>query len=129
MDIHVVVPIHLDALYVSEASPAVPAMADFARLPYFDGVRDVNASVPWLGAEAASECFDDLSLVLEKGIHLHWRLPKGLTTGTQLADGTTAFLPLPDRWLVTRGRYSDAGLAVEKQWVIESDYLHPEGTT
>jgi hypothetical protein len=33
----IAVPIHLDALYVKEQSTVAPAMADFTRLPYFDG--------------------------------------------------------------------------------------------
>jgi hypothetical protein len=53
----IVVPIHLDALYVKERSQVVPPTADFARLPYFDGLHDVHASVPFLGEQAATEPF------------------------------------------------------------------------
>jgi hypothetical protein len=122
------VPIHLDALYVKEASPVVPPSADFSRLPYFDGQRDINSSVPWLGESAASDAFDPREVTLQKGIHLHWRFPKALTKGTQSADGTASFPSLPNRWLVTRGRENGNQRTIEDQWVIESDYLHPEGT-
>ena len=49
----IAVPIHLDALYVKEQSTVAPAMADFTRLPYFDGDRDINSQRPWLGETAA----------------------------------------------------------------------------
>ena len=132
------VPIHLDALYVKEQSTVAPAMADFRRLPYFDGQQDINAQAPWLGETAASEPFGSATTVLKKGIHLHWRFPKGLTTGIQSGDGKILFPNLPDRWLIVRGR-DTGGLiirghdtrdnrVVEGQWMIESNYLHPKGT-
>src|SRR5580698_65186 len=122
------VPIHLDALYVKEPSPVVPPSADFTRLPYFDGQRDINSSVPWLGESAASDAFDPREVILQKGIHLHWRFPKALTKGTQSADGNVSFPSLPNRWLVTRGRENGNLRTIEDQWVIESNYLHPEGS-
>lgn len=41
------VPIHLDALYVpgSGELSVIEPMADFTRLPYFDGKQDVNPDV------------------------------------------------------------------------------------
>lgn len=129
----IAVPIHVDALYVKEPSSVAPAAADFTRLPFFDGERDVNGQVPWLGEFAASEAFGSSTMGLKKGIHLHWRFPKGLTTGiqprggeTQPRDGRIVFPYLPDRWLVTRGREDGGTRVVEDQWVIESNYLHPE---
>jgi hypothetical protein len=125
----IAVPIHLDALYVKEQSTVAPAMADFTRLPYFDGDRDINSQRPWLGETAASEPFGSTNTVLKKGIHLHWRFPTGLTTGIQSGDGKIAFPNLPDRWLIIRGRDTGGNQVVEEKWMIESNYMHPEGTT
>jgi len=64
--------------------------------------------------------------VLKKGIHLHWRFPKGLTTGIRASDGKIIFPNLPDRWLIVRGHDTDRNRF--ETWVIESNYLHPQGT-
>jgi len=93
----IVVPLHLDALYVQDPSPVAPPSADFSRLPFFDGQQDHNASIPWLGDSAANDSFDAARLLLPNGIHLHWRFPMPLTTGAQNANGTTIFPALPDR--------------------------------
>jgi len=39
------VPIHLDALFLKKDRSVVETMADFSRLPYFDGKRDINPDV------------------------------------------------------------------------------------
>ncbi|HEX3681694.1 MAG TPA: hypothetical protein VHU83_04060 [Bryobacteraceae bacterium] len=120
------VPIHLDALYVKEPSRVAAPMADFTRLPFFDGDRDVNPQAAWLGETAARRPFTDDAFDLKKGIHLHWRFPKGLSTGIQLADGRIQFPHLPDRWIVTRGRDTNGTRTIEERWVVDSSYLHPE---
>lgn len=125
---YLVVPIHLDALYVKDRSPVVPPAADFTRLPHSDGTRPQNADVPWLGESATSALFENNAFFLERGIHLHWRFPRALTRGRQVADGPASFPSLPDRWLVTRGRHTAGARNVEAQWVIDSRFLHPEGS-
>ncbi len=125
-------PIHLDALYVKEGRRVCQPMADFSRLPYFDGKRDVNASVAWLSEEIVAEPFQDEHFFLDKGIHLHWSFPKALTRAADLGNkngGPPAFPPLPNRWLVTQGREVNNKPSVEKQWVVESDYLWPDDPT
>ena len=99
----IAVPIHLDALYENKDSTVEPALADFSRLPYFYGERDINAESPWLGETAASEPFGNTTTGLKKGIHLHWRFPKGLTIGTRVRNGKIVFPNLPDRWLIVHG--------------------------
>jgi hypothetical protein len=129
-DTVLLVPIHLDALYVKEARRVVQPTADFTRLPYADEDRDVNASVPWLSEEIVSDAFQNEHIILEKGIHLHWLFPKALTTGSHTANGESGgseFPPAPDRWLVTQGQMTNGSPVVENQWVIESNYLWPEG--
>ncbi|MDX2030050.1 MAG: hypothetical protein SF339_05235 [Blastocatellia bacterium] len=125
----ILAPIHVDALYVREGRRVSQPMADFTRLPYFDGSRDVNASIAWLSEEIVAEPFQDEHFFLDKGIHLHWSFPQALTRAIHLGkagDGAPTFPPLPNRWLVTRGREGAGAPTIEKQWVIESDYLWPE---
>ncbi|HKQ78708.1 MAG TPA: hypothetical protein VJ810_33735, partial [Blastocatellia bacterium] len=119
------VPIHLDALYVKEGRRVIQPMADFTKLPHFDGERDVNASIAWLSEEIVSESFQDEHFFLDKGIHLHWAFPQALTRASHDGSGST-FPPLPDRWLVTQGREINGRQIVESQWVVESNYLYPD---
>src|SRR6266446_798741 len=124
------VPIHLDALFLKRDRSVVETMADFSRLPYFDGKRDINPDVANLSEEILSQPFEDRSLQLKAGIHLHWALPDALTRGFQPRNASVnedersiIFPYVPNRWLVTR---TDAGGA-HRQWVVESDYLYPPG--
>jgi hypothetical protein len=115
------VPIQTDALFLSEDTLVTEASADFSRLPYFNGTRDVNADVANLSESIVSQPLQDQNLRLRKGLHLHWALPDALNRGRHLDDGRTEFPVVPNRWLVTR-----KGLGADKSWVIESDYLFPE---
>ncbi|WP_150049143.1 hypothetical protein [Methylomonas rhizoryzae] len=118
----VLVPIHLDALYVKQGRRVAEPGADFSRLPYFDGTRDVNSSIAWLSEAVVTQPFQDRHFFLEKGIHLHWAFPAALTRG---ADGG-GFPALPDRWLITQGRERGGRRQIESQWIVESNYLFPE---
>ncbi|NEP73847.1 MAG: hypothetical protein F6K25_17510 [Okeania sp. SIO2G4] len=122
------VPVHLDALHLEMDRLVVEAMADFSRLPYFDGQRDVNPNIANISEEIVSQPFQNHNLYLKAGIHLHWALPDALTKGIQVTDDNkqtqTVFPVVPNRWLVTR---SNKDNQIEKQWVVESDYLYPEG--
>src|ERR1051326_1453131 len=121
------VPIRADALSLASDQPVLEAMADFSRLPYNDGERDVSADTANISEDIVSQPFQDQNLYLKAGIHLHWSLPDTLTRGAHDVTGTN-FPSVPNRWLVTRSRSVDGGApAVEKQWVVESDYLYPDG--
>ncbi len=117
-----VVPIHLDALHVKAGMSLVGPMADFSRSPYFDGVQDVNPEVPNISEGLLSTPLEDVNFHLKAGVHLHWALPDALTKGVHTEAGTT-FPWVPNRWLVTRLKNN----VVEKQWVVESDYISKEG--
>lgn len=78
---HLIVPMRVDALFVDKEFRVVEAMADFSRLPLFNGHRDVNGDVTPLGQEVNSEPFDNLNFLLRPGTHLHWALPDALTRG------------------------------------------------
>ncbi|MER7274772.1 hypothetical protein ABT369_09975 [Dactylosporangium sp. NPDC000244] len=104
----------------------VRSTADYSRLPYFDGTRDVNGDVAQISDEIVGQAFEDETALLRAGMHLHWALPDALTRGRQAAGGgnRAVFAAVPDRWLVRR---TGGGLA-PRAWVVESGYLHPDGT-
>ncbi|MEM7309113.1 MAG: hypothetical protein AAF682_20685 [Planctomycetota bacterium] len=114
-----VVPVSLDALCVRAPTRAIEAEADFSRLPFCNGVRDVNAGKPFLSESIASRPFANVNLELGAGVHLHWSLPPFLARARQV-DGRAVFPRVPNRWLVTRTLGKEV-----KQWVVESDYVHP----
>jgi hypothetical protein len=119
------VPIHLDALYLNTDRSVVEAMADFSRLPYSNGAVDINPDTANLSEEILSQPFQDRRLQLKAGIHLHWALPDALTTGFQDRETRKLVFPaVPNRWLVTR---TDAASQI-KQWIVESNYLAPPDT-
>jgi hypothetical protein len=122
------VPIKLDALYLDKDRSVVEPMADFSRLPYTDGNRDINPDVANLSEEIVSKPFNNQNLILKAGIHLHWALPDALTHGTH-SSGSTDYPAVPNRWLVLRSRSTSDGGVREKSWVVESNYIYPEGTT
>ena len=97
-----IVPVHLDALYLAEDRYVTEPTADFTRLPYVDPAsKDVNPDLPYLSEIILSKPFQDQRLLLKKGIHLHWALPDALTRAEQ-SDGQTTFHAVPNRWLITR---------------------------
>lgn len=117
-----VVPLHLDALLLKEDRLVTEATADFSSLPYFDPrlQREINSDRANLSEECVSVPFQSQNLFLKAGVHLHWALPDALTRAVQRADATV-FPAVPNRWLITRVR----GSRPEKNWVVESDYIHP----
>jgi hypothetical protein len=115
------VPVHLDALVLDSAQMVVEAVADFRRLPYCDGTQDLNPDVANISEEIVSQPFQNRNLPLNAGIHLHWSLPDALARSRHTSDGQD-FPPAPNRWLITR---CNAAGNVEKEWLVESDYLHP----
>ena len=118
-----IIPIHLDGLFVSREMLVTEAQADFSRLPYSrNGDRDINPDTANLSEPILSVPFENNNLNLSQGLHLHWSLPDGLTRGEASGEADT-YPAVPNRWLVTRQRDG----RIDRQWVVESDYLHPEG--
>lgn len=114
------VPIHLTALHLKQARSVVEAMADFSRLPYTDDQRDLHADTANISETIISRPFQNENLYLQAGVHLHWALPDALTRSIAHPQ-KLRFPAVPTRWLITRSRNQ----VVEKQWVVESDYLFP----
>ena len=73
------IPIHVDALYLQSDLIVPEARADFTRLPYTANNRDNNSDTAFVSEEIISQPFEDLNLRLKPGIHLHWSLPDALT--------------------------------------------------
>ncbi len=118
------VPIHLDALYVPTSTTSVlEEMTDYRNLPYFEKGKNLkNSEKAYISNSVLSPPFENLNLSLKAGIHLHWAMPDALTNGIASSDGIT-FPLVPNRWLIVR-RGGNKG---DQQWVIESDYLYPDG--
>lgn len=117
------VPIHLDALYLPNGMSVAEATADFSRLPYFQE-RDHNPDTVNLSESILTQAFQNKNLYLKPGIHLHWALPDALTKeGKQTKERKNNFPTVPNRWLVRRK--SGNG---DKNWIVESDYLFPTNT-
>jgi len=125
------VPVHLDALYLNSDRLLVEAMADFSRLPYQDK-RDVNPNIANISEEIVSQPFQNQNLYLKAGIHLHWALPDALTKGVQTPKDPenpqsgvkTDFPAVPNRWLVIRSYKKNGINEIQARWVVESDYLY-----
>ncbi len=122
------VPVHLDALLLTHDQMVAGATNNFARLPYTDTTQDFNSDVAHLSEDIVLQPFDDQTLYLRAGIHLHWSLPDALTRGRHTAAGTD-FPAVPNRWLVIRSKQADGNMSsIEQTWIVESDYLFPDGT-
>lgn len=129
-DIALVAPLAVSCMEVDPSTILAQPVADFSRLPFNDGHRDINPGRPFLADETVSRPFEDASAWLPPGLHLHWRLPWPLTRGRDRYsspnppepwEATVAGLDfplIPNRWLVQTP--SDI-------WVVESDYVHPDG--
>jgi hypothetical protein len=117
------VPIHLDALYLRTDTSVMEEMTDYSKLPYRDQKSNVkNNDKAYISSSVLSPPFENLNLRLKAGIHLHWAMPDALTNGIAKADGIT-FPLVPNRWLIMRS----GGNKNPQQWVVESDYLYRDG--
>lgn len=118
------VPVHLDALVLRQGMDVADTHVRFERLPYLAKGQDIAADDAFLGDIITSKPLEDQALHLSAGIHLHWALPDALTHGEQDDTGEIVFPVVPDRWVVVRLRDANP----EAAWIVESNYLYPEGT-
>ncbi|MCH2218667.1 MAG: hypothetical protein MK076_11485, partial [Flavobacteriales bacterium] len=121
------IPIHLDGFLVEQETLVTEAFADFSRLPHTSVEEDHNPDIANLSESVLSQPFQNKNLTLARGMHLHWSLPDALTRGG--SSGTAEDqLAVPNRWLIQRKRKNEhEEWLVKKQWIVESDYLHPAG--
>jgi len=129
------IPIRVDALNLSENTPILAPKADFSLLPYVQKdekgkiIEDRNPETAFLSESITQQPFQDESLILNKGIHLHWAMPDALVHQPHdtsiFPSDKQSFPALPNRWLVSRRNpQSLQGF----DWIVESDYLHPPST-
>ena len=120
------VPVYLDALYLPTKTNVLGEMTDYSKLPYYKNSQLVNRGRAYISETVLTVPFTQPQLTLKAGIHLHWSLPDALTNGIARDGEQGITFPLvPNRWLIIRR----GGNLVEKKWVVESDYLYPEGAT
>ncbi|QRO01746.1 hypothetical protein JRI60_23330 [Archangium violaceum] len=122
------VPMYLDALCLTKSTGIREALIDYSGLPFTyeqGGSPQVHPSreTPNLSENILSPPFTSSILELPPGIHLHWALPDTLTHSDEGdSAGNRKFPIVPNRWLIIRRRNGN----IENQWVVESDYLHPD---
>ncbi|MDB9410417.1 hypothetical protein PN434_18195 [Microcystis aeruginosa CS-558/01A06] len=98
----------------------------YSKLPYYKNSQLVNRGRAYISETVLTVPFTQPQLTLKAGIHLHWSLPDALTNGIARDGEQGITFPLvPNRWLIIRRGSNIA----EKKWVVESDYLYPEGAT
>ncbi|MDH4244677.1 MAG: hypothetical protein OEV38_13060 [Nitrospira sp.] len=116
------VPVHLDALFLAQSEAAAEPTADFRGLPYYDSRegRDVNSDTPWIGDSIVTPPFENSNMTLQAGVHLHWSLPDGLCRG-KVAEGEIEMPAVPNRWLIRRRVHGKKA----ECFIVESDYLWP----
>lgn len=120
------VPVYLDALYLPTKTNVLGEMTDYSKLPYYKNSQLVNRGRAYISETVLTVPFTQPQLTLKAGIHLHWSLPDALTNGIARDGEQGITFPLvPNRWLIIRR----GGNIAEKKWVVESDYLYPEGAT
>ena len=92
---NVFVPIHIEALRVSQAdrekSFAGPT-ADFSQ----NNINNPENVIRPLWEDAGA------SITKSHGIHLHWALPDAYTRAVQTSEGKLSFPGVPNRWLLVR---------------------------
>ena len=123
-----VVPFQINCLHLPKEINVAEASANFSSIPYFDKTKGitVNSDNPYLSENILSQPFQNQNLILDRGVHLHFVLPKQLIAPIKtIVDGKVKkkYPAVPNRWLVVKQ------VGEERQkWVIESDYLWDENT-
>lgn|GEM_PF-2172210 len=133
MDRALLVPVHVDALHLKKSASVVGPMANFSLLPYKAKNNSHINDIPNLSSNIRFKPFQQKNLNLKPGIHFHWTLPSALKEAEhQPAQDTKkaqlVFPAVPNRWLITRSSIDTTGKRIiSGEWVVESDYLHPNG--
>jgi hypothetical protein len=125
------VPVRADAMWLPRSRRVVGPPADVERLPWFDGRRDRNGSVPHIASAINAPPFGEHSGWLDAGVHLHWSLPDALTRGSNRPDAVRTvhvdglwFAPAPNRWLVMLRLPARDPARTVRRWLVESDHVH-----
>jgi len=118
------VPIHIDGLVLGTALPPREMFQWTNLTPNFAKLSGNYCFGAELGGDLGSDGNPfNQAAGLEPGIHLHFRLPRTLTHGSQSGSDKISFPPIPNRWLVQR--CGGSGAANDKlsckAWLIKSD--------
>jgi hypothetical protein len=124
MDNILLVPIHIDLLHLKADQKVSSPKADFTKLPFVYNDEVQHANTANISESVLTKPFEQ-NLTLKKGLHLHWTLPDYLMQGKQNEQGRIEYPTVPNRWLITKASQNE----LKKQWLLESDYLYPEGET
>ena len=118
------VPMKVEAMVSENPVSCISTTDDFSKLPYLSKNKiDVNYDVANLASSIARKPYNN-HVMLPAGVHLHWTVPAAMKSGEADDDGID--LPkVPNRYLVKRIHKVDS--TKNMAWIIESDYLHPEG--
>lgn len=118
------VPIRVEAFLANGDEPVATTGDRFNYLPYVNqNFVDVNPDMPNLPSAIDKEALSGDEF-LPEGVHLHWRLPHAMSKG-DISETGIDMPAAPNRWLVRR--IHDAGTQPVKEWIVESDYLYPQG--
>lgn len=120
------IPVRIQGLFLEHDQQVAAPSADFSQLPWFDEKQgtDVNFTTPFISKYCLRQPFQGPDSLLGKGVHLHFVIPHYL--GRRIPEGLPGAqnMPaVPNRWIITR---KDKNGNAEKQWFIESDYIHHE---
>jgi hypothetical protein len=119
------VPIHIDGLVVGTSFPSDKIFQWTNLAPNFAKLSGSYLFGAELGGDSDSNGNPfEKAADLQPGIHLHFRLPRALTHGSQSGAEKISFPPIPNRWLVQRyggsGRSKwqaiRQGLVHQKRW-------------
>ncbi|MDW3191111.1 MAG: hypothetical protein R8G66_02065 [Cytophagales bacterium] len=120
------IPVRIQGLFLEHDQQVSAPSADFSQLPWFDEKQgtDVNFTTPFISKYCLRQPFQGPDSLLGKGVHLHFVIPHFL--GRRVPEGLPGAQEMPavpNRWIITR-KNKDGNM--EKQWFIESDYIHHE---
>jgi hypothetical protein len=122
-DCRLLVPMRVQALTVTD--PGSVRWADLT--PQYD-LLDADEPAT-LGFQLRPNLFADPPEPPGAGVHLHWALPTAFKHVDQEPAKPAVFRAVPNRWLVVRlWQKSPQEELRHRAWVVESDYLAPDGT-
>ncbi len=151
------VPLDLTAMQTDGTTKLAAPLADFTRLPYYSYDPPAEESTESQEAEgqpppppppSGSGVNGDQAFLSDTvfrapnpahdgsndtwtppaGLHLHWTLPRALTTRRKdPAGGDEARFPqTPNRWMIVLSTKSGGDWSEQDAWIIESDFLYPD---
>ena len=107
MDNLLVVPMRTSALQVKTTdNQTVSPLADFSRMPWSNGHKDINPGQPFLSENITTQPFTSGQQQLEAGTYLHWELP-------QVVAGASEFP------ILFFGLFVDFFAPIQKGWTAQ----------